>query len=409
MGRNYLKLLTLYLLLSVILLVSCDDDPVSPDTNKEGEIAIVSCVPNPDGRSGSIYLQLIDDLTPNSYDNSTALPFTLNSDQIVVKGEDLFILPFAQSDVIKKYTRGASKTLSKTGQLILESNSSPTSIVKLNETKAYVALMNRAKILIINPQTMEKTGEIDITKYGVGDANPDANQIVLRDGKLYVALAQMVGGYYAAKERPKVDVLIIDTATDKVLKMITEESTGMSQPTRPADINQMFIDEKNDIYVICQGGFGAVPGHKCGILRIKNGETEFDSGFSINVTDGTIVGESNSVTALFYPQYGGNGKLYVHASLPAYFSTPPNFLKDRICVPIEIDLYNKTMKTIGLPRSNSYGSTGIYKDEIIFGLATDTDNGFYTYNMSTGKVSEGAIIKTTGTPFLFKHFGEKFN
>ena len=406
MKKNSLIFGTLLLVLSMIF-ISCSSDDENSEASK-GEIAIASSVLNPDGISGSLYLQLIDDLSPNTYDNKTAIPFTLNNDQIVVKGNDIYILPFAESDVIEKYRRGSDKTLTKSGELIMEANSSPVSIVVQNETKAYVALLGRPKILIINPTTMQKTGEIDITAYGIGDENPDANQMVIRDGMLYVGLAQMVGGYYPDPERAKVDVLIINTEADTVMKMITEENTGMSQPTRPVadDDYHIFVDENNDIYILCLGGFGAVPGHKVGILRIKDGETEFDANYAINVTDGSINGENNVVAAMTYVQYAGNGKLYVQAFIPAYYSNPANYLEDRVCVPLEIDLYAKTMKTLGFPRGKSYGCTGIYKDKIVFGLSTDTDNGFFTYDLNTGEISSEAVIKTIGTPILFRHLGE---
>lgn len=407
MKTNYFNLFLIFILFSSLLIVSCDDDSTSPTSEPTvGEIALVSAVPNPDGFSGSLYLQLIDDLSANTYDNSTALPFVLNSDQIVMRGEDIYILPYAQSDVIKKYTR-TSGALNKTGEFIMESNSAPTAIVIQNDTKAYVALQGRPKILIINPSTMTKTGEIDITAYGVGDENPDAQQMIIRDGKLYVALAQAVGGYYAAQDRPKADVLIINTATNAVEKMITEESSGMSQPTRPMETNQIFMDENNDIYIICNAGFGATPGHKVGILRIKNGETEFDSGYNFNLTDATITGESNIPSAFFFAQYAGSGKLYGQIPFGAYFNNPPSFTEDRICVAVEVDLYAKTVRTLGLPRSNGFGTCGIYNDKVVFGLATDNDNGFFTYDINTGEKSSESVIKTTGTPFYFKHFGEE--
>lgn len=406
MNTKVLKVATLFLVLSVVF-ASCEKDEGTPEI-KGGEIAMASAIPNPDGMSGSIYLQLIDDTSTKTYDNESALQFALHNDQIVMKGEDIYILPFAQSDIIERYSRGIDKKLSKTGQLDLDANSMPTSIVLKNDTKAYIALMGRAKILIINPTTLVKTGEIDITDYAIGDANPDANQMVFRDGKLYVALAQMVGGYYAADNRPKTDILIINTETDEVEKMITEETTGMSQPTRPVECNQMFIDENNDIYIMCQGGFGAVPGHKCGLLRIKSGETEFDDTYSLCITDAIIAGESNKSNSVLWMQYAGNGKIYAHAVVPAYWGNPVSYLEDRVCVPVEIDAYNKTIKKLDLPRSNSLGCVGIYDNKIMFGLSTDTEDGFFTYDLNTGEVSSEAVIKTTGVPSLFKHFGETY-
>lgn len=408
MKTPFLKFGSLLFILCLVF-SSCEDDEDTIPEVKSGEIAIVTAIPNPDGQSGSTFLQLIDDLSPKTYSNENALPFVLNMDNFAMRGDNIFVLPFAQSDILLKYTRGADKKLSKTGELVMDANSQPTSIVIVNETKAYVALMARAKILVINPSTMEKTGEIDIKDYGVGDSNPDANQMVVRDGKLFVALAQMVGGFFPAADRAKVDVLVIDVTSNTVEKMITEESTAMSQPTRPLESNKyMFTDEKNDIYMICEGGFGGLQGHNCGILRIKSGETEFDTSYNMIINTTPIDNESNMANILFAVQYKGNGKLYSLAVVPAYWGNPASFVEDRVCVPVEIDLYEKTIKALNLPRSNPYGSIGLYNNSVVFGLSTDTESGFFTYNPSTGEASANAVINTTGAPSMFMHFGEKY-
>lgn len=409
MNTNLLKPGLLALAFSIFF-VSCDKDEDTPEEEvAKGEIAMVTGLVNPDGQTGSNYLQLIDDISSKSYDNSLAFQFDLY-DQFVVRGEDVFVLPLTSSDIITKYTRGTDKKLSQTGQLALDANSMPTSIVIKNATKGYVALMGRPTIVIINPETMQKTGEIDITDYGVTDGNPDATQMIIRDNKLYVALNQMVGGFFPSADRPKTDVLIINTETDAVEKMITEENTGMSQPTRPQESKQIFMDEDKDIYLVCQAGFGMVdlPGHKFGILRIKNGETDFDDSYSFNLTDATIEGESNKASSLQFVQYAGNGKLYAMATIPAYWSNPPAPLTDRICIAAEIDLKAKTIKKLDLPRSNGYCSVGLYNNKIIFGLSTDNEDGFFTYDLNTGEVSSEAVIKTTGAPYLFRHFGETY-
>ena len=405
MKTNYLKLVTL-LVATVVTSAACDKDDPTPEIAK-GEIAIVSALPNPNGMSGSTYLQLIDDLSPKTYDNKTAFPFTL-ADQIVMRGEDLYVLSFAESDVIKKYTRGSDKKLSETGQLTVEANAAPAGIILKNATKAYISLSGRGKLLIINPSTMTKTGEIDLKSYAVGDDNPDPSQMIIRDGKLFVTLHQMVGGYFPAPDRKKSDVLIINTETDVVEKMITEETSGISQPSRIVDCKQIFMDENKDIYIVCMGAFGAVPGHKMGVLRIKNGETEFDNSYNFNMSDATISGESNKSNMPSMVQYGGNGKLYALLNIPAYMSNPPNYVADKNCIAVEIDLYAKTIKKLDLPKGNMYGGVGIYNDKIIFGISSDTENGFYTYDMTTQEASSTALIKTTGFPALFRHFGEKY-
>ena len=398
---------SVFLIGALVIFSSCEKDDSKEFEAAKGEIAILASIPNPDGQSGSTYLQLIGDLTPKTYENLTAFPFTL-TDQIVMRGEDIYVMSFTGSDVVKKYTRNANKELSLSGQLIVGANSAVTAIAIQSENKAYLSLTGKGKIWIFNPSTMTKTGEIDLTSYGVGDQNPDPAQLLIRDNKLYVALNQMVGGYYSAQNRPYTDLVIVDTETNKVEKMITQNTAGFSQPTRPFDDKQMFMDENKDIYIVCASGFGFVVGHKAGILRIKNGETELDANYAFNLGDTDITGESNSLSWLPYVQYGGNGKLYGQADIPAYYSNPPNFIEDKSVIPVEIDLYAQTIKKLDLPRSNNYGSVGIYNDKIIFGLSSINESGFYTYDLNTQEASSNALVKTTGFPALFRHFGEEY-
>ena len=404
MKTNYLKSMVLLVSLTIIF-TSCDSDDPTPPEIAKGEIAILSTLPNADGQSGSTYLQLIGDLTPKDYDNSTALPFNL-PDQIVMLGNDIFILPYSGSDLVTKYTRNSNKELEEAGQLTLESNFGPSGIAIQNTTKGYLSSYGRGVIMIFDPSTMTKTGEIDLTSYGVGDENPDPTQMIIRDGKLYVTLNQVVGGFFPAADRIVADVAIINIATDEVEKVITNETSGISQPGGLLDNKHIFMDENNDIYMLCVGAFGAF-GHKSGILRIKNGETEFDTDYALTLPDATIEGESNTMSWIHMLQYGGNGKLYGLANIPALGSNPPQFSTDKTSLAIEIDLAAKTVKNLGFPRGTWYGCVGKYNDKIVFGLSTENENGFFTYDMNTKEKSANAIIKTTGFPNLFRHFGEK--
>lgn len=100
------------------------------------------------------------------------------------------------------------------------------------------------RIAIFNPITMVQKGEIDLSSLGVSDNNPDPSAMLLRDGLLYVGLSQMVGGWVPPQDRPYSDIAIIDTQTDKLLKMITDKTSGISMPTRPIDRYSIFMDEK---------------------------------------------------------------------------------------------------------------------------------------------------------------------
>ncbi|MCL3781980.1 hypothetical protein EMN47_16460 [Prolixibacteraceae bacterium JC049] len=388
-----------------VALVSCDnDDDPKKTTDTKGNLLFVSMLPNPDGQSGSSYMQLIDGLDPASYDNKAALPVPFGTAPIVIDN-DVYVLPgwTEETNALKKYTRNNGKlTLSK--ELVFPASSGATHLVA-NGEKLYVSLAKRGMIYVLNRSTLAKEKEIDLSKYGVGDDNPDPACMIVRDNLLFVGLNQMVGGYYPAINRPVADVLIIDTKNNEVVKMISEKTSGISQATRPVDPQSIFMDENKDIYIVCLGAFGAHPTHNAGILRIKNGETEFDKDYSLVVNKTEISGETHKANVLWMVQYVANGKMYATANIPAYHSNPPSFLKDRTVLAVEIDLKEKTIKNLEIPKSNSFGmSVGLYDNKVLFGLATSSDNGFYTYDMASKQKSASAIVKTTGYPSAIRSF-----
>lgn len=396
------RLLTLAL--CSILLGSCSND----DNNEEAiigknDVLISSILPNPDGQSGSEYMQLINGIETASYTNKKALPVGYGYPPTII-GNDIFLLPgwSMSNNIFAKYSKSNGK-LNKIASLVLPDQSGANAIVTKGN-KAYISLSKLGKILIVDHIKMEKIGEIDITSYAVGDKNPDPSQMIIRDNLLYVGLNQLVGGPTPDPKRAKVDVLIIDTNNDKPIKMITEEKSGFSMPTKPeADPNSIFMDEQGDIYINCISGFGMI-GHKSGFLRIKNGETEFDDSYQFDITNTTVEGEKNRANYIVMLKYKEKGIVYASGKINAYYSDPVNYIKDRTIMALKIDLNTKTIKKLPLPSSNNF-STGVsfYKDLVIFGLATTKDIGFYTYNPINNKSSDNAIIKTEGYPYSFEY------
>lgn len=400
------KIMTLLGMLA--LFNACEKDDNSTEPSIAGDIVISTILPNPDGSSGSAYMQLIDGLQPKNYNSETAFPIAYGFPPTVI-GDDIFVLPgWSQStNVMEKYTRRNGK-LTKTGSLNLPAQSGANAIVTKGN-KAYVSLSKLGEILVVDYVNMKELGKIDITSYGIGDENPDPSQMIIRENLLFVGLNQLVGGYTPDVNRPKTDILIIDTETDKPIKMITEETSGFSMPTKPeADAKSIFMDENKDIYINCISGFGMI-GHKAGFLRIKNGETDFDKSYQFVVSETDVEGEAEKINYIINVQYKENGKLYATGNSNAYFSASPDYAKDRSVLSVEIDIYSKAIKKLPLPHSNSYSAgVSICKDLVIFGLATTQDKGFYTYKPATGLASPGAVIKVEGFPYCIREFGTKY-
>jgi hypothetical protein len=399
------KILSLVLLLPCVFIACDDDDDDGPDVNK-GNILISSRLPTPDGTSGTTYTQLIDSINPATYDNYDSYE-TSYATPVVIIGDYVYDLPGYNNDKdeVRKYLH-SNGSLQLVGTYVCPANSRTVCLVAKGD-KGYLSMHGLGIIHVIDLSTMKFIKSIDLTSFDEsGDGNPDPSIMVIRDNLLYVGLTQNTATGLVPADRAKADVLIIDTGTDAVVKEITDDR-GFSSPTNymEGNLNSIFVDDNNDIYVNCIGGRGYLSGHKVGLIRIKSGETEFDPDYSLSLNDMTIDGIEYPLDRLFDMVYSGNGKYYASASSRYYYSYPADYLADKVVMSLEIDIWNKSVKKLELPRGNIFATcVGQYEDFIIFGLATEDGEGFYTYNPATETCSEKPVINTTGYPFSFQVF-----
>jgi hypothetical protein len=395
-------------LLVVLTLFSCTDDKDSGIKRVEnGKYLLLTMVPKPGGQTGSSHMQLIGSLKAKAYDNSNSfnIPF---STLPLIFGNQIYVLPGwgNETDVLKRYTNN-NGLLVENARVTLDEASGALNLVEHGD-KIYVSYPKRGEIAILDKESLKITNRIDVTKYAHSDNNPDPSCMVIRDNLLYVGLNQMVGQFSPDPARAKSDVLIIDTKTDKVVKMITESESGISQPTRPLDPKSIFVDENNDIYVVGLSAFGMIPTHKAGVLRIKSGETDFDPNYKFVAANLEIEGEDadKKMNVLWNVQYAGNGRLFATANIAAYGSTPPDYLNDKTVICVEMDLKKQTIKKLDIPRSNSYAvSCDKIGNYIVFGLATEEGSGFYYYDLNTNKVVDGIQVGTEGYPYRMVETG----
>lgn len=389
--------------LALLALASCSDDNKETPTQTGGDGFISVLMANPDGNSGSGYMQVVDGIKPASYDNSKAVPNYFGLPPYVY-GKNVYVMPSTNSDVITKYV-AENGSLDKIWSISVPDGSNANFILE-NGEKAYMVFSNSGIIRVINQQTGETVKDIDLSSLAYKDKNPDIGVLVIRGNELYAALTQaQMYGIYPYADYKTIEVAIIDLSTYQVKKVIKQSTANMSNPTKIICYNSMFIDENNDIYITCNGSFGMYKDHRIGILRIKNGEEEFDSSYIFDMKELKIEDDGNTFSYFDMMSYAGDGKLYAQVHVPAYENAAGyNPLKDRTELPVLIDLKAKTVKAVkGIPRSNGYAaSVGAYNEFIVFGIASETANGFYTYNTRTGESSADAVIKTTGYPYIFR-------
>ncbi len=407
MKTKFLSAIVACSMLSGFCLISCDDNDEPDGGDDAAKILIETTIKNPDGASGSSYIQLIPDFSQQSLNNKNSIQVGFDAG-IKIYGNDVYVFPEFGKDgtqELVKYTYNGTKLLTKTASLQLPPMSGAYNMVKATEEKAYAPLYNLGKVMIFNPKTMVKTGEIDLAEYATDDNNPDPAYPFIRDGLLYIPLDQVGPNWMPNHEKKQVDVIIIDTQTDKVMKLISEKASGMTFPTRPFLENMIFTDENNDLYITCAGGFGMDPRlAETGLVCIRSGQTEFDASASWEMSQLTIEGTSYKVGAMTNVKYIGNGKLCAWVAIPELINENPYTAKYSMAV--IADMKAKTVKQIqGIPMSDGHSIfIETYKNQVVFGVYGDTQAGFFTYNASSGEVSSGPVIATTGNPVYMYSF-----
>jgi len=395
-----------------LLLVSC-----KKDDNNNSESAIISkssgkylletSVKNPDGMSGSSYIQLFNTLS-GSLNNSQAEQVDFGS-SVQVEGNDVYLFDTMKGvgGIVRWTYDPTTQKLTKGATLPGISNSMVGHLEKVSATKAYVPMYTQGVVWIINPQTMQKTGEINLAQYAHGDSSPEPAMGILRDDKYYLCLNQIDpgAGWQPYANYQQCDVAIINPQTDVVEKVVSETTTKLTFPTRPMAQckGMLFTNEAGDIYIATAGYFGySKDNTKCGFLCIPKGSTEFDSSKSWDISTTTIAGTTYKPASVYNCQYIGNGKAVAYVGIVELGGSNPYTAKNAMAV--LIDLSAKTISQInGIPLTDGH-SIFITKHNgnILFGAFGTDKIGLFAYNPTTGAVEQ--VLTTTGNPAFFHAF-----
>lgn len=348
------------------------------------------------------YVGTLKDLTVNSFDNSKSRQ-TTNYPYVTVYKNDVFVMPQRYGDIVRKYTRRSDGTLQDAGSFTAPPASAPLGVVIESDTRGYCSLFGAGKILVFDPSAMVTTATIDLTGYGLGDGNPDPNVMELHNGKLYVACSQTTDGFTSSHP---VQVLIIDIDNGSIVSATDERSTWAGSVNEQKSI---FFDELGDMYIFCVASYGfGGPAQKAGFLRIRNGETSFDPTYFFNTSDYSIEGiPGNKVDYLQRMRYAGNGIIYSTGNIYALASNPPDYVKDRTYGSFKVDLNKQTIERLDLPYSNGMAASVLFdQGKVLWGLATSTGVGIYSYDPETKHASADPIVSTQGDPSVIERFAD---
>jgi hypothetical protein len=158
----------------VLWLGACSDsDPTDPNGPGPGpgNLLVITSIPNQSGTDGSSFLQTTH-LEQGQLTNANAYEQTYIA-YASVYGDDVIVTQHLYGDQAVRYVRESDGTLTEAGRMNLPPGSMGTNVVYASPEKAYLAATYEGKVLVLDPQTMTTTGEIDLTTLDLARNPPD--------------------------------------------------------------------------------------------------------------------------------------------------------------------------------------------------------------------------------------------
>jgi hypothetical protein len=283
---------------------------------------------------------------------------------------------------------------------------------------------------LFNPTTMEKLGEIDMSrakKFENNDRNFYVSIIYRKqDNRLFLPLVTdntRTPQFYDATD---VHVEVINLTTRQ-----WEKTTTFKDATYPITRgnNNNIVDENGNVYIFTQGNYGldgqlgprAAKSSRPQILKIPAGSTDFDATYAFNPID--ALGFPNLLVQLMLGAvYDANGIAYscvsAQSESPRILELVQKFALGMLAEAefaelrrailysetqrwVKLDLNAKTVSAINdIPLVAGFGYPSAYKYEgkIYFQFNSDTrkESGFYEYTPSTGRAQKFVAITRGG-------------
>ncbi|MFD2556806.1 hypothetical protein [Sphingobacterium tabacisoli] len=301
---------------------------------------------------------------------------------------------------ISKYKLEAGR-FAANGFIATPNNSYETNFLVVSATEGYYWDLSAGglKIQKFNPGTMQRTGEIDLTSLSDGSSYEAAGQLILAkiDNKLFVDIqhGQRTSAWQITPNEKKVEIAIYDLTNNKIETVATHpDATNLGLFV---DHVLWSIDEvTKDLYIVAVGDM-VTQKPESKILRIKKGETKFDTGFELKISDYQYPTDFNRI-------FAHNNKIYTTISSrpTSYYGGGQHgvgYRKD-IWYWTEIDVNTKKATRLNMLPDNfySYQNPFLHKGNIYFISNNTTENfaGAYQYNPQSGETKEAFRLKGSG-------------
>ncbi len=377
--KNPSKLILLIAVAVTVHLTSCkndDNDVVTPVDNPVdtpvAEINYGLAMVSGSGNTVSTYVQGVKDLDASEIDNSNGTELGQFA-AIYTDGNSLFTAGFGAPATMQKFVFDDQGNAALDQSIVVPGANSFSSVEIVSPTQGYATVGGGlARVIIFNPTTMKITGEIDISEAGEGLFYSD---MLVRDNHMFIALNDFGSA-------AQISLAVINLSENKLDKIITDERTSTLFNTLTSEI--LSIADNGDIYVSATGLYTDKPG---GVVRIKKGQTDFDSEYFFDLA--ATVGKT-----CFGIYHFGDGQSFTLTS-----DDDANFFGTDGANPVfsyhKLNLSTKESLGVlseSLPKTFAASRTAfmmqISDNEIVFPIAGANLDAIYSYNPTTGKTSQ---------------------
>lgn len=384
MKKSFIYLSSLILTAGLLFSACSDDDPGPVDDNVAIEEGYTISTVSGAWPDLTTYVQWTGDLDFTSIGNENAIELT-GSASTVAHNSAVYATPFGAPANLVKYVVNSDGVPEEEQRIVVPGANTFSTLYFKSETVAYGTVAGGiSKLIVFDPTTMRITNEVSLTSITSLVDGADRTyylDMLERDNKLFMAV------HFENNFSPVNDnayVAIIDLNTNEVEKVISDNRTGMLFGG-PSPNSGMVLDTNGDVYIQALGTTNSGGNAKSGVLRIKAGETEFDTDYFFNLQDEV----GNVCYGIYHTSSGRTFTANVQDETDFWeFATgEPQFKY------VEIDLATMSSNgpVAGLPTTYASRSMLVFEednDALYFSIATNSENAVYQYDLANNTSSK---------------------
>jgi hypothetical protein len=314
---------------------------------------------------------------------STALESASNA-TVFKYGKHIYQNNVGAPATLKKFEFDAAGKPKEIGAFAVPGLKTIQSVLFTSETEAYATVAgygSSPKLVKFNPANMQVTATINLSGLNKTDAVEIYYMgLVQRDSYLFMGVNYQGAG--GSNLEDKVFVAVIDRTTNQFVKLIEDSRSsemwigGSESGFVP---NSLVKDDNGDIYVM---GY-ANNGKPSGILKIKNGTTEFDSSYFFDLNAAT------GKPCFGILHFGAGQTFTIRYDNEAVYPFDNNNTAGATYY--KIDLANQSTaggisNTVPKFLGNKAFAVKFDDRKIHFNFATSTSNSIYSYDVVDGSV-----------------------